>query len=229
MGGGGAAGIGVAIGAALARNLVGWDVDSNGDVYQDSDTTSTVLAYTKDTSINAKGDLIQTAIADQTIDAVVVAASLAVAGGGGFGGAGAGSGTHMDNRIAGNIGAYIDGDGVSGITAKHISLIADDTSVITADAASAAVAFAFSGGGSISIAIAANIANNEIGNTISAYIKNAGDTTARMGDAVNPGIKISATENATIDALAVSASMSVSVSLAAGALGRGRHQSDQHD
>ena len=212
--GGGAAGIGVAIGAAIARNLIGWDVDSNGDAFQDATTESTVWAYVEDSSINAQGDLIQTAIADQTIDAVVVAASLAVAGGGGFGAAGAGSGTNMQNLIAGNISAHIDGDGGNGISANHITLTADDTSTIIADAASAAVAFAFSGGGSISIAIAANIANNEIGNTINSSIRNASNTTARMGGSSDPGMTIHASENATIDAFTVAASVSTSISLA---------------
>ena len=173
VGGGGAGGIGVAIGAALARNLVGWDVDSNGDVYQDSDTTSNVLAYTKDTSINAKGDLIQTALADQTIDAVVVAASLAVAGGGGFGGAGSGAGVYAENRIATDVKAYIEGDGATGVSADTITIIAEDSSSITAVAGAVSIGVAFSGGGSVSASVGVAIAKNEVNNNVAAYVLDA--------------------------------------------------------
>ena len=124
-------------------------------------------------SADAEGSLEQMAIADQTINALVVAGSVAAAGGGVAGIAGSGSGVRAENKVAAQVKAFIDGDGSTGIIADSISLTADDTSSIKSIAASASLAAAVGGvvGGSLSIAI--TLAQNDISNEVMAYIEDA--------------------------------------------------------
>ncbi|MBT7080528.1 MAG: hypothetical protein HN929_03515, partial [Chloroflexi bacterium] len=91
VGGGGKAGVGVAIGASIARNLIGYD-------WNWSRTPSDVRAYVEDSSINAQGDLIQTAEANQTINSAVIAGSVGI-GAGKTGVAVSGSGVFSENWI----------------------------------------------------------------------------------------------------------------------------------
>jgi hypothetical protein len=73
--------------------------------------------------------------------------------------------------------------------------------------AAVSVAAAFTGGASLAISIGVSLATNLIDSTVEAYIDNA-DVTASTGD-----ITVSATEDASIEAVSVAASMAVSVSL----------------
>ena len=158
-----------------------------------------VRAYTANSSIDADGALTLDAISDQTIDATVVSASVAIAGGL-VGGTAAGAGSRSENRIAMTVEASIDGDGATGIEASSIRLNADDTSRITADTASASLAVTIAPAG-IAVAIAASDALNDIGNTVIAAITNA-DTQVK---ARSGAVELIADEGATINALSVAA------------------------
>ena len=96
--GGGKVGASGSIGVALARNLIGWDVDNNNDATI-SDPAE-VRAYIQDSSINASGDLVQTAISENSIDALVLAFSVAIAGGGNAGVALTGAGSSAEKHLS---------------------------------------------------------------------------------------------------------------------------------
>ena len=92
VGVGNTVGAAVSIGAAFAQNTIGdTKIAAN---------RSEVQAYVQNSSINAGGALTQTATANQTINAFVLAGSAAVAAGGTGGIAASGSGSRADNRIA---------------------------------------------------------------------------------------------------------------------------------
>src|SRR5207247_516265 len=84
-------GLGIAIGAGVSRNLIGYRPDGTSDPVE-------VMADTVDTGITAGGGLTLSAISQQSIHATIVAASVAVAGGIGIGLAAAGSGAAAQNR-----------------------------------------------------------------------------------------------------------------------------------
>src|SRR4029077_14073709 len=69
---GGLVGVGISVGAANDHNFIGYDQNGN-------ETPAQVQAFVLNSSINASGDLSAKAIADETINAVDVAASAAVA------------------------------------------------------------------------------------------------------------------------------------------------------
>ena len=169
-----------------------------------------VQAYTRNTRIDADGSLSLSAIANQTIDALTVAGSVAISGGGTVGVGLSGAGVSAENKIAANVKAFIEGDGDTGIEASSLSLTAKDTSVITTDVAAASIAASVAGVGAVSVSIAVSLARNEISNTVESYISNAGDVSATGGN-----IKVSAEEHATIQALSVAASVAVGVGVSA--------------
>ncbi len=194
-------GAAASVGASVAGNYVGYDLEDNRAPAQ-------VRAYVENSSIDAQGVVTLTAVANETIDAGVAAGAVAVAGsvkGGAFGRSG--SGADAKNKIATQVKAYIDGDGQSGIAADSVILTADDTSNITADVAAVAVAASFAPKGAASLAIGVSLAKNQIYNEVEAYVTNADDMDARHGP-----VKLEAIENATIDATSVAVAVSVSVS-----------------
>ncbi len=201
---GGFVAVGVAVGVAMAENLIGYTPDGTADPAE-------VRAYVENSSIDALGDLILEAVADQTIVATVAAAAVAI-GGGAVAVSGAGAGASTRNRVRTLIKAFIDGDSPtdsdeSGITADSISLTADDTSTITAFTGSASLAGAV-GAISGSISVAVGVAKNEISNEVDAYVINAG-TLEATGTA---GIEIEATNEATISSTATAASAAADAS-----------------
>ncbi len=193
------AGFGVSIGVAIAKNFIGYD--SGGTKAFDE-----VRAYVTGTSIQATGDLLQSASSERSIKAFVLAASVAIAGSGeGFGLAAAGSGVRSENKIAADIKATADGDGATGINAGTASLTATDDSTISSFAGSASISAAVSAGFSGSAAIAATIARNSIDNTIEASIKDADSAfTTTSGD-----VTVKAEDKAQIKVIAFAASLAV--------------------
>ncbi len=206
---GGFVAVGVAVGVAVAQNLIGYAPDGTA-------APAEVRAYVENSSIAALGDLILKAVADQTIVATIAAAAVAI-GGGVVAITGAGAGASTRNRIRTLIKAFIDGTGTTGIIADKISLLADDTSSITAFTGSASLAGAVGLiGGSISVAV--GVAKNEIANEVDAYVLDA-DLTATGSDyVVNEttyyAIDIRALDDATIESTATAASAAVSGGLA---------------
>ena len=166
VGAGGTAGLGAAIGAALARNLIGYNADGTA-------ATNEVQAFIRRATVTAKSGVSLSAVTAQTIDAVVVAASLAVASGA-IGGGFAGSGASAINKVAMAVRAYV---GVIGTAttitgAGDFTATADDTSAISAAVGAGSLAATFGAKGA-ALAIGASIARNTIGNTVEAYVVNA--------------------------------------------------------
>ncbi|MBC8506768.1 MAG: hypothetical protein H8D34_18030, partial [Chloroflexi bacterium] len=142
-----------------------------------------VMAYISNSSVNALVDLLLTALATQTIDAIILAAGVAIAGSGKSGKSVSVAGVYAENRIKEYIKAYINGDGPTGISAESITLTADDGSAISAIAGAASIAGSFAGEDGISVSIGLSIAINEITNWIDAFIADANtDMVARSGD-----------------------------------------------
>ena len=130
-----------------------------------------VRAYVSDSSIDAAGALTIMATESATIDAIVVAASVAISGGV-VGASLSGAGAAATNRIATEVQAFIDGDGASGIKATNITMSATDGSGINAVVGAASVAAGFGVVGA-ALSIAVSIAWNEVRNDVRAYIANA--------------------------------------------------------
>ena len=169
-------------------------------------------AWIENSSIYAAGDVTIDAISDQEIDAIVFAGAVALAGGLQAGVGVSGAGVYTENRVETHISAYIDGDGASGITASSISLNADDTSTITADAGAASLAAAFGLTAGVAVSVGIALATNQIDNEISAYITNADQSVKTT----TGGISIDASETATIDALSLAASIALGAGSTAG-------------
>ncbi len=194
------AGVGLAIGAAIAVNLIGYNEDG-------SENAAQVQAQILNASVNAgTGALDLTATASQSIYACVGAFAVAVGGASTGGGAGAGAGANSLNEMAMQITAAINGDGSSGIQAGSITLQATDSSSITAVTGEATVAFSWGSTAAVSVAIGAAIANNDIGNTVSAYVQNASNVTT------TGALSATALEAASIDATTYAASVAVAIS-----------------
>ncbi|MEZ6090103.1 MAG: hypothetical protein R3C05_19165 [Pirellulaceae bacterium] len=166
LGGGAAAGA-LSIGASIAENSIGFDGSGTKQPFE-------VLAFLKDTDVDAGGDLRQTATTEETITAETIAASVAIAIGA-VGAAGSGSGVSTTNRIANKVVASIDGE--NSIDVRSADLHAEDKSTITANAAAASVALAFTpfGGGAIAIGVtlSENIIQNEVLTSITDATVNA--------------------------------------------------------
>ncbi|RUT07776.1 hypothetical protein DSM106972_020360 [Dulcicalothrix desertica PCC 7102] len=203
-GGGGTAGVGVSIGAAVANNSIGYD----GSTRQPAE----VQAYIQNSSMSAaSGDLTLSAINNGSITAGVGAGSAAVSGGGTAGVAASGSGVSTENKIATLVKAFIDKDGATGIQAKTATLTAKDSSIISADAGAASVAASFGGTAGVSLSIGVSIANNLISNEVEAFIRSANNVKTTTGN-----ISLSATTDASIRAVSVAASIAASFGGTAG-------------
>ncbi|MDB5862130.1 MAG: repeat-containing protein, partial [Ramlibacter sp.] len=206
VGGGGTAGVGASIGVAISHNYIGYQADG-------TPSPAEVRAYVLDSSVEADGDLVLRAVADQEIDAVVIAGSVAVGAGGTAGIGASGTGVEAANRINVTVEASITGDGTDGIRADSITLTAQDTSSISSLAGAASLAAAFSGTVGVALSIGVSLAHNTIASTVEAFIANADDgVTSTVGD-----ITLSATEDATIDSVSFAAALSVGISGTVGA------------
>ncbi|MBE9183045.1 hypothetical protein IQ268_31410, partial [Oculatella sp. LEGE 06141] len=205
LGGGGTAGVGASIGASVAQNLIGYDLSGNR-------VPAEVQAYVQNSSINASGSLSQKALANQTINAQVLAGSVAIAGGGVAGVGVSGAGASTENKVASLVKAFINGDGASGIQAATVSLSANDTSSITTEAGAASLAASFAGVAAVSLSIGVSLARNTISNEVEAFVRNADNgITARSGS-----ISVTANESATVSAISQAASAAAAVAGKAG-------------
>ena len=217
-------GAGVAIGASISQNFIGYTAGSDIN----SPTPAQVEAYAQNSSITAAGNLTLTANAkNETINAYVNAVSVAISGGGKNGIGLAGSGADVENRVDTEIEAYIANvpnvqvaGGPSGtyetttgsIAAANLSLTATDTSAITANAVGAAVAGTFGGNNSLALTIGVSLAHNDIRNHVAAYLlDDNANATNKQGMQNSGTVTLTTTENATINAVAVAASVSVAL------------------
>ncbi|WP_261817079.1 LEPR-XLL domain-containing protein [Vibrio gallicus] len=198
--GGAGGGIGVAIGAALASNNIGSSSSRQG-----------VRAYVKNSGITTTGAVNVDADGDMTIFSGVGAGSMAASGGAGGGLSGAGAGVSTENDIYADVESYIDNSSASSkvINSASLTLDADNTTKITADAGAASLAAAFGAGGGVSLAVGVALAKNTVDANTSSYIVGVGELNS--GD-----ISLSANTNNTISATSVAASVAV-----AGGIGGG--------
>ena len=130
-------------------------------------------AFVEDSSIITSGPggaLSITADAAQTIDAFVLAGSVAIGAGGTFAVSAAGAGAASDNRITTDVAAFIDGDRTGGISATTVTVTAGNLSHINADTAAASLAAALSGGVSVSVAIGVSLASNLIDSNVESLV-----------------------------------------------------------
>jgi len=144
-------------------------------------------------------------VAQEIINATVLAGSVAVSAGG-VGVAASGSGVSAVNKVATEVQSF--SEDCAAIVAGSVALSADDTSLIKADAGAAAVAASFAGVG-VALSIGAAVAENQISNEIESHIARAGSLTS-VGD-----ITLHAAESATI----TSRTAAAAVSAAVGAIG----------
>ena len=200
--GGGIAGVGVAVGAALAHNAIG-----NGTTGETA--PGEVKAYISDTAIAASGALTLTTLSEETIEAQVGTVAAAISGGF-VGVSAAGAGAVALNDIAVNVSGYIDGDtaagsSLKGVSAASVSLVGNDTSTITAEVDAVAITAAFGVVG-VSVSIGISQATNQIDNNLEVYIANASDGVTATGSSV----ALSATDKSTVNAQVTAASLAIS-------------------
>ena len=217
-------GAGVAVGASIAQNYIGYTVGSDVN----SPTPAQVQAYAQNSTITATGNLTLTAnAAKETITATIVAAAAAISGGGKNGIGLAGSGAYVENRVATDIEAYIANvakvqvvggqpgafESTSGsIQAANVFLTATDTSTITALAVGASLAGSYGGDNSLALSVGVSLASNVIRNQVAAYMLDADANGTNSQKVPTIGaVTLTTTENATISAQAVAASASVAL------------------
>jgi hypothetical protein len=135
---------------------------------------ATVQAYVKNSTINVTGAVTLDAVSNQAINAIVIAASVAIASSSKVGVAFSGAGVGTENYIGTHVKAFVD---TSTVSAKDLLMNAHDTATIKADAGAASVAGSSGGKVGVSVAIGVALAFNEISNEVAAYIANSANVT----------------------------------------------------
>lgn len=206
----GSVGGAVSVGASLANNFIGFDLDGHRQPLE-------VLAYLEDAVVVASGAVTVSAMTREEIEATTTAAAVAVAGGS-TGLAGAGSGVNTSNKIANRVEASIEGGRV---VAGTVDVSAMDESTITALARAASVAAALAPAGA-AIAIAVTLSENVIVNDVVAHIENAMIRTSSASGVVvsahsMPSIQRPSDDDGSKEASAVVGAVSAGVVAAAAA------------
>ncbi|AOX01713.1 hypothetical protein BJP34_21745 [Moorena producens PAL-8-15-08-1] len=204
---GDAGGVGIAIALAgdswssSAAISVGAGIASN-------QITNTVTAHIDNAKVEADGNVNLRASSNATVDAFALGAAVSgsySSSGLGISLTGAGAGT--ENIIKNTISAYIaEGSDVETMTSSgSIFVEAEDNSKVIADAGGYALSLKFGdsvANGSVSVGV--SIADNDIENTVEAYIS---DATVTSASAIN----VSANSTATVDLFSIGAAASGSV------------------
>ncbi|MBD1822859.1 DUF4347 domain-containing protein [Cyanobacteria bacterium FACHB-DQ100] len=191
----------LSIGASIATNKIGLE------------RGHTIQALVDNATINAAGNVGLTASSTATIDGLAFSGAAAVSGSTGGGNISlAGSGTGIENTIKATIAAGIQNGGKV-TTVETVTLTATDDSEITADAGAASLAIGVSGDGSGAVSIGVAIANNEINNTVKAFVDKG---TVTAGD-----LNLSASSSALIDTKGIAGAVSVAASGGASLSGAG--------
>ena len=208
------------IGVAMAENVIGYDVNSAGQVValgagrpvvafidRSAVTAGAVSVDARNVSFKANGDVDR----KQSIDAVVVAGAVAVSvayappvvDGASLAVSGAGAGARAVNKIQTGITARIsDQNQQNRFEAGSVTVRALDQAEINSTIAAVAIAVAVSLGATAALSVAASLAQNEIGNT----------TLATMD-----GVRIAGAPAITVKAEAAITTVSVAVSVSVGA------------
>ena len=163
-----------------------------------------VQAYVLDSNVDAAGALTLDAVSNQTINATVIAGSVALSGGV-VGASLSGAGAGAENRVAMQVQAFMQGDkDGKGISAASVHLNASDSSTIESLTGAVSVAGAVGGLGA-SLSIGVGIAHNDVDNAVASFITaNDAGVTTTTGD-----IELVGHESATIVAQAFAASVGV--------------------
>jgi hypothetical protein len=195
-------GVGVGIGVASAGNGVGVTVGISAAA---NDVENDVWAYIDNATVSATaGNVAVSAKETATIKALTIGGAVAVgaSGGGngvGIGGAGAGSGNTVKNSVL----AYIQANSTITTTASGDVLIqATDTSAITADGGGVGIAVGAASGNGVGVSLGVAFADNDIENTVKAYIDSSKVTSAGA-------VTLAASETATISALTIGGAVAV--------------------
>ncbi len=198
----GALGLGVAVGLFGAGASVGISVATN-DV-QDND-----WAYINNSTVTASGhDVTLTAIETATIDAWTIGGAVGVGISEGFLGVGvAAAGAGSGNTVSNNVYAYIAGNStVTTNDSGDVIVTATDSSSIEAIAGGLGVGVGVGvgdlGGAGLGVSLGVAAANNDIENTVKAYVDSSTVTSAGM-------VKVAATEKASILSVAIGGAISL--------------------
>ena len=215
------------IGVAMAENVIGYDVNSAGQVValgagrpvneivafidRSAVTAGAVSVDARNVSFKANGDVDR----KQSIDAVVVAGAVAVSvayappvvDGASLAVSGAGAGARAVNKIQTGITARIsDQNQQNRFEAGSVTVRALDQAEINNTIAAVAIAVAVSLGATAALSVAASLAQNEIGNTTLATMDGV-----RIAGA--PAITVKADSQAAITTVSVAVSVSVGAGL----------------
>jgi hypothetical protein len=202
----------VAIGFALARNLIGWREHGDADPVQ-------VKAYVADTDagdgdpthVRADRGVTLSAHSDSRIDATVQATAAALAASSGSSLAVSGAGLWTDNKISTDIHARIDGASEVDTGGGTLTVTADDRSTVTADAQAIAIAASLSGSTGAAISIGLSLAHNTVDNDVQAAIVNTPQVLTGGGDVI-----VRASSAGSIDAQAVAVAVSAGIGATTG-------------
>ena len=152
--------------------------------------TGQVQAYSETTSIHSSGALSIMSSETSSIDALVLAVSVAVAGGGDLAVGVSAGGVYTQNKIANDVRAYVSGSGTDGISVSSATITATDSAGIRVLAGAASVAAAIGGDAAVSVSIGLSIALNEVSGAVAAFVTGADDFSTGTG-----AIQITATES----------------------------------
>ncbi len=184
------------LGASVSENLVGYGLDGTADPME-------VRAYLNNTGVSAGGALnLNANTAGMQINSTVFAGSVAVAIGTANAFSLGGSGVYSDNQVALDVEADL-ANIATPVKAASVSVVANDTSSITATAGAASLA-ASVGENGVAVSIGVSLAKNEIDNVVQAFIVNVPTVTTTSG-----GISVTSTESAGITAVAAAAAVAV--------------------
>ena len=211
---GGDAGVGAAIGISVARNVIGDGSDSVSTSNETQPGTGLttgagqVQAEVNSSNVYSTGLLDVVAQSNETISADILAVSVAI-GGGTAGVAVAAGGTWVDNQTDVATSALIVGDGTNTVNTGAVTVEADDTATIDAQALAGALSAGFGAVG-VAVSIGISIAANTISDPVTAGIENVAHLNTGSGL-----VQVNANEDATINAQVAA----VAVAISGGGLG----------
>ncbi|MCA9138153.1 MAG: hypothetical protein KDB00_15385, partial [Planctomycetales bacterium] len=199
-------GIGVAVGAGGSGGVAA----SLGVSFAKNDIGNQVRAIIADSNVRAGGQVSLSAMEMAQIDALTIGGAVAV-GAGGAGGVGASvAGAGSFNEIRNQVEASIRGSAKTvQSTGGGVSLSATDHSTIIADAGGVGAAVGAGGAAGVSASFGFSAAENTVENSVRSNI--SGTTVLAFGD-----IDLTASEQATIDALTIGGAVAVGAGGAAG-------------
>ncbi len=169
-----------------------------------------IQAYILNSKILVTGSVSIQADADESIEAVVMAGSVAIGLGGTVGVAVSGAAVYTENKISTLVQAFIAdtnsllGNASTTIRAASLDMDAKDNSTIHAIAGAASVAASVSGIAGVSVSIGLSMAFNEINNEVKAFLYQVD-----YAESTGGSISIASTETASIEAISAAASVAL--------------------